>query len=71
MRWAESLASYDFRITYREGSKNAKADALSRRPDYIEGELIKTPTMLRENADGSLEFNYIQVAATYSAKDTE
>ena len=27
--------------------------------------------MLQENADGSLEFNYVQVAATYRAEDLE
>lgn len=34
-RWSLDLASYDFVIIYRPGSKNTKADALSRRPDYI------------------------------------
>src|SRR5450755_408266 len=33
-RWAELLSTYNFRIVYRKGSENAKADALSRRPDY-------------------------------------
>ena len=33
-RWAASLATYDFRIIYRKGTANGKADALSRRPDY-------------------------------------
>lgn len=31
-RWAEKLASYNFKIMYREGKKNDKADALTRRP---------------------------------------
>ena len=34
-RWAETLASYNFWITYRKGSENAKADALSWRPNYL------------------------------------
>ncbi|KAH0610986.1 uncharacterized protein H6S33_011413 [Morchella sextelata] len=33
-RWAESLAEFDFKIIYRPGTKNGKADALSRRPEY-------------------------------------
>jgi hypothetical protein len=30
-RWAEFLADYNFRITYRPGKQNDKADALTRR----------------------------------------
>lgn len=33
-RWAEVLAEFNFKIIYRPGSKNGKADALSRRPEY-------------------------------------
>ena len=33
-RWALSLSSYNFAIQYRPGTKNARADALSRRPDF-------------------------------------
>jgi hypothetical protein len=34
-QWVETLASYNFQITYRKGSENAKVDALSRRPNYL------------------------------------
>ncbi|KAH9275642.1 hypothetical protein BASA83_001931 [Batrachochytrium salamandrivorans] len=34
-RWAELLSEYDFRLSYRSGSHNGKADHLSRRPDYM------------------------------------
>ncbi|KAH9273913.1 hypothetical protein BASA83_003911 [Batrachochytrium salamandrivorans] len=34
-RWAELLSEYDFRLSYRPGSHNGKADHLSRRPDYM------------------------------------
>ena len=33
-RWAATLASYDYKIHYRKGTENGKADAMSRRPDY-------------------------------------
>jgi len=33
-RWAQELASIDFRIYYRPGSRNGKPDALSRRSEY-------------------------------------
>jgi hypothetical protein len=33
-RWAEILSCYDFRIIYRKGSENGKADALSRKPQF-------------------------------------
>jgi len=37
-RWAEFLQSFNFKVVYREGRLNEKADALSRRTDYrLEG----------------------------------
>jgi hypothetical protein len=33
-RWAQELAAYDFKITYRPGTSNGKPDALSRRSEY-------------------------------------
>jgi len=36
-RWSEELSRYDFKIVYRKGSENKRADALSRRPDYFKG----------------------------------
>ena len=37
-RWAERLSPFDFKIIYRKGEQNGKADALSRRPEYRLGE---------------------------------
>jgi len=34
-RWQEVLSYYDYRVKYRPGSQNVKADALSRRPDFL------------------------------------
>ena len=37
-RWYQDLATFKFKIHYRKGSENARADAMSRREDYIKGE---------------------------------
>jgi len=34
IRWAQLLASFNFKITYRPGSRSGKPDALSRRLEY-------------------------------------
>jgi len=36
--WAQLLASFNFKIVYRPGSRSGKPDALSRRPQYCHGE---------------------------------
>ncbi len=33
-RWSLFLAGFDFKIIYRKGTENGKADALSRRSEY-------------------------------------
>ena len=43
VRWGEKLAQYDFRIHYRPGKSGGKPDALSRRPEYAEGEGEEKP----------------------------
>ena len=35
VRWSEMLANYDIRISYVKGTENIRADALSRKPEYI------------------------------------
>ena len=35
MRWSEFLSRFNFRIVYRPGSANARADALSRKPEHM------------------------------------
>ena len=34
IRWAQLLASFNFKIIYQPGSRSSKPDALSRRPEY-------------------------------------
>ena len=36
IRWSLFLSKFDFRISYRPGTKSGKPDSLSRRPDYQE-----------------------------------
>lgn len=38
VRWAQKLSEYNFRIIFREGRKNQKADALTRRSGDLPGE---------------------------------
>ena len=35
VRWSEMLANYDICISYIKGTENVRADALSRKPEYI------------------------------------
>ena len=57
VRWSQELSKYDFKIVYRKGSENQRADALSRRADYMQGKEEVAHTILRQNDDGSLEYN--------------
>jgi hypothetical protein len=45
---------FRIKIHYQKGSENARADAISRREDYIKGELKKGIQLLVQNADGTL-----------------
>ncbi|GME32536.1 reverse transcriptase domain protein [Neofusicoccum parvum] len=54
VRWAEELASYNIKITYRKGSENARVDALSRRADHSTGRPGQQPAVLEKAADGTL-----------------
>jgi hypothetical protein len=62
IRWAEELSSFNCKIVYRKGSENARADALSRRTDYMKGVPKEHHAILKENEDGSLGIN--RLAAT-------
>ena len=55
VRWSETLARYNFRIAYRKGTENARADALSRRSDFI-GKVDRKETLLKEG-ENSLEYS--------------
>ena len=64
VRWSELLGQYKFKILYTPGKDNGRADALSRRSDYMEGKEAVQHSILKTNRDGSLsasthEFNAV------------
>ena len=67
-RWAEKLARFKFRISYRKGSENNRADALSRRPDYRQSEKFEHQ-LLRKDEDG-LRCRDLQVGMAYKISST-
>jgi hypothetical protein len=71
VRWSETLSELNLRISYRKGSENGRADALSRRADY---ELTETDqvsgAILREDKDGSLVYNHSFAATIQLTNDT-
>ncbi|GIZ39172.1 hypothetical protein CKM354_000256300 [Cercospora kikuchii] len=56
-RWSELLGQYKFEIRYTPGKENGRADALSRRVDYMEGKEPVQQRVLKANPDGSLSAN--------------
>uniref|UniRef100_A0A670K6E2 Gypsy retrotransposon integrase-like protein 1 n=1 Tax=Podarcis muralis TaxID=64176 RepID=A0A670K6E2_PODMU len=38
LRWAQEFSKFNFEICYVPGPENVRADALSRKPEYLEGE---------------------------------
>jgi hypothetical protein len=67
IRWAEELAYCRPKIVYRKGSENARADALSRRPDYQEIGPRPKQQILKE-VEGGLEYNR-EILALYTVAD--
>jgi len=58
VRWSETLSELNLRISYRKGSENGRADALSRRADYELTDNDKVSgAILRKDADGALIYN--------------
>ncbi|KAH7556815.1 reverse transcriptase [Bipolaris maydis] len=65
VRWAETLAQFDFKITHRAGTLNGAADALSRRSDLREeGHKEPHDALLKTMPDGSLKYNQLELAKT-------
>ncbi len=53
---------YNFKISYVKGSENARADALSRKPEYLENKTHVSRAILKSDKD-NLTFNHIELAA--------
>ena len=69
VRWAETLAAYNFTIAYRKGSENARADALSRRTDYVSPKEERPRAILKKTDEG---MRYNELLATIAiVEDTE
>ena len=70
VRWAETLATYNFRISYVKGSENARADALSRKPEYLINKTSESRAILKSDGE-TLVFNKQQIAATSMLRGDE
>jgi hypothetical protein len=69
VRWVETLAPYNFVIAYRKGSENTRADALSRRTNYI-GPKEERPRAILKKIDAGIQYNKLLVTISI-VKDTE
>ncbi|KAM0713613.1 hypothetical protein Q7P37_010575 [Cladosporium fusiforme] len=67
IRWYQDLATFKMRIHYCKGSENARADAMSRRKDYVKGNKPQAFQLLTQNADGTLQINRIAATAVMDA----
>nr|XP_036575983.1 reverse transcriptase domain protein [Colletotrichum truncatum]KAF6782639.1 reverse transcriptase domain protein [Colletotrichum truncatum] len=54
IRWSEFLSEFNFRIIYRKGKENGRADALSRRPDHEVQVPEETRVILKADKNGDL-----------------
>jgi transposase InsO family protein len=71
VRWSELLSGYNFRISYRKGNDNAKADALSRRADHAQDVRSAPQAVLRLKSDNTLIYNHATIAATFTISDQD
>ena len=70
VRWSEALSAYNFKILYRKGSENARADALSRRADYLQNKKDISHAILKYGQEGNMEYNTQVLAATFTIENT-
>ena len=57
IRWSELLNQYKLKIIYTSGKENGRADALSRRSDYMRSKEVFNHSVLKVNNDESLSLN--------------
>ncbi len=63
VQWWETLAQFNFRIKHVKGTENGRADALSRKEEYTEGNVRPAHALFKKDGD-TLVFDYQQLAAT-------
>jgi hypothetical protein len=68
VRWAETLASYNFKIHYVKGTENARADVLSKKLEYVSNKTLLTRAILKTDGS-SLVYNRTQLAAISRLKN--
>ena len=64
VRWLELLEQYKFKIQYTLGKDNRRADALSRRSNYIETREVFNSSILKVNKDRLLLANQHEINIT-------
>ena len=67
-RWAATLSTYNYIITYRKGVANGKPDALSRRPEYLRPPLpsipilsAQSPVLIVPSCNIDVQYEYIVI----------
>ena len=58
------LIEYYFKIQYTKGTKNIRADILSRKAKLQNNKKL-LEAMLRKDKNGLIRYNYLKLAATY------
>ena len=57
------LIEYYFKIQHTKGTKNVRADALSRKAE-LQNNKKPLGAILRKDKDGLIRYNYLKIAAT-------
>ena len=70
VRWWEKLSSFDLQIVHTPGKENARADALSRRPDYIGEEKVSGAILIPTEKKNTITINRT-IAATFKITNDE
>jgi hypothetical protein len=65
-RWSEELSAFNFQIFHVRGKENGRADALSRRPDYMTGLKNEPSPLLRQEGE---YLTYAQPTMAMAEKD--
>lgn len=65
------MSQYNFKISYRKRSENAKADALSQREDYLRDKPKVRNTILQQNQFGNIEYNRQLIAVILQTKNDD